>query len=58
MAVRAAVLERHRRAVLAASEHQRLAEDHAAERLALHIFLGGGDIPVVSEKHGVLLIGC
>ena len=53
MTVRAPVLERDRRAVLEAIEHDRLAENDPAERLALDLGVGGGDVPVVPEEHGL-----
>ena len=53
MTMRAPVLERDRRAVLEAIEHDRLAENDPAERLALDLGVGGGNVPVVPEEHGL-----
>ena len=48
----AAILERGDLASLGAKEHDRLAQKHAAERLARDDILGeGGDIPGVAYKH-------
>ena len=52
MAMGAAVLERHRRAVLLAEKHDRLAENHPPHRLAPDLMVIGGDVPEVSQEHG------
>ena len=48
----AAVLQRHRRAVLPAKQHHRLAEEHTPHRRAGDLVIGGGDVPEVSQEHG------
>src|SRR5262249_37857255 len=55
MAVRAAVLERDRRAVLQPVEHDRLPENGAAERLSPDLAIVGGDVPIILEEHGAFL---
>src|SRR5580698_4148763 len=52
MAVRAAILHRHRRARFGAEEHDRLAQDGARQRLAADLGIGRGDIPVIAQEHG------
>ncbi len=54
MPMRATVLECDSLAVLGAEEHHRLAQDHARERVAADLGVGGGDIPMVSQEHGDL----
>jgi hypothetical protein len=51
-AVRTAVLQRDGGAVLGAVEHDRLAEDDAAERLAPDLVIHGGDVPGIAQEHG------
>src|SRR5262245_36164814 len=55
MAMRAAVLERDRRAVFQAVEDNGLAENRAAEGTPGDLAVIGGDVPVVSEEHRSLL---
>ena len=55
MTMRAAILECDRRAVLQAIEHDRLAQNDAAERLAPDLVVIGCDVPIVSEEHGAFL---
>src|SRR5262249_24120516 len=55
MAVRAAVLERDRRAVLQPVEHDRLPENGAAERLSPDLAIVGGELPIILEEHGAFL---
>jgi len=52
MPMRAAILERDRRAVFQAVENDGLAENDAAERMPRDLAVIGCDIPVVSEEHG------
>jgi hypothetical protein len=47
VAMDAAVFERDRRPVFLAKQHDRLAEDHAAERLAHDLAVGSGDVPEI-----------
>jgi hypothetical protein len=52
MAMDAAVLQCHRRAVLLAKQHHRLPEEDAPHRLAGDLVIGGGDVPKILEEHG------
>jgi hypothetical protein len=52
VAVRAAVFERDRRAVLEPIKHDRLAQDHAAKGLARDLVVLRGDVPIIPEEHG------
>ncbi len=54
MAVRTAVLERDRTAVLGAKQNDRLAENHAAERRAADFICCRGDVPKIPQEHGLL----
>ena len=49
----AAILERDRRSVLDAVEHDRLAEDDAAQRFSADLVVGSRDVPVIFQEHGV-----
>src|SRR5579863_5634538 len=51
MPVRAAIFERHWLAGLGAVEHNRLAQNCPAKRLAPDLVLARGDIPVVAQEH-------
>src|SRR6185437_16550018 len=51
-AMAAAIFERNGRAVLAAEKHDRLAEQHAAERRTADLACFGGDVPAILEEHG------
>src|SRR4029077_526231 len=51
VAVAAAVLERHRRAVLLAVEHHRLAQDHARQRPAPELAVPGRYVPGIAQEH-------
>src|ERR1051326_5524623 len=51
MAMRAAVLECDRRAVLGAEEHDRLVEGVGGERFAADLGIGRGDVPVIAQEH-------
>src|SRR5262249_55711511 len=53
MAVRAAILERDRRAVFEPIEHDGLAENDAPEWTPSDLVVIGRDVPVVSEEHGL-----
>src|SRR5215218_6002106 len=52
MPMRTAILERHRRPVFGAEEHDGLAENDPPQRLPADLMIGCRDVPVVSEKHG------
>ena len=52
VAVGAAILERDRRAVLEPIEHDRLAQDDAAERAPRDLVIVGRDVPAIPEEHG------
>ena len=54
MAMRAAVFEGMQRTVGGAEQHDRLAEDGAAERPVANLLIQGGDIPVIPQKHRIL----
>ena len=56
--VRAAVLERDRRAILGAEEHHGFAEDDPAERLAADLVIHRGDVPMIFQEHGSPHCGC
>ena len=52
MAMTAPILQRRRRAVLAAIHHHRLVADHTAEQLLpVYFMVRGGDIPEIARKH-------
>ena len=53
MTVRAAILERHRRAVFEPIEDDGFAQNDAAERSPSDLVVVGRDVPVVSEEHGL-----
>ena len=52
VAMDAAVFERDRPAVLLAKQHDRLAKDRAAERLARDLMVGSSDVPEIPQEHG------
>src|SRR5580693_675104 len=52
MPVCASVFERDRFAGFGAEEHNRLAKNHAAKRLAPDLALARGDVPVIAQEHG------
>src|SRR5215831_1725620 len=53
MPVRAAILERDRRAVFEPIEHDGLAQNDAAERAPSDLVVIGRDVPIVCEEHGL-----